>query len=193
MTKVNYFKLFLSFFKIGMFTLGGGYAMLPLIHREVVDKNQWMDEDTFVDGLAAAQACPGPIAVNISIYSGYHIAGWRGTVLAVIGTVMPSFLIILVIAMTFTNWADSSIIQKIFKGLRPAVTALIAVPVIQISAKAKIKWYSYWLPLVAVVLIVFYGVSPVYLIIFTILLAWIKYLYKAVHTKGTINNDTLSN
>ncbi len=183
MTKTEYFKLFISFFKIGMFTLGGGYAMLPLIHREVVEKNKWMDEETFVDGLAAAQACPGPIAVNISVYAGYHIARTWGMVLAVLGTVLPSFLIILVIAVTFTNWAQSFIVQKIFNGLRPAVTALIAVPVIQIAAKAKIKWYSYWLPIVAIILIVFYGISPIYLIIFTILLAWVKYLYKVTRTK----------
>ena len=155
--------------------------MLPLIHREVVEKHQWMDEDTFIDGLAAAQACPGPIAVNMSVYAGYHTARTPGLILAVLGTVLPSFLIILVIAITFTNWADSAIVQKIFTGLRPAVTALIAVPVIQIAMKSKIRWYSYWLSLIAIVLIVFYGVSPIYLIIFTILLAWIKYLYHKIH------------
>ena len=160
--------------------------MLPLIHREVVDKNNWMDEETFVDGLAAAQACPGPIAVNMSVYAGYHIAKWRGTALAVLGTVLPSFLIILVIAMTFSNWAQSPLVQKIFNGLRPAVTALIAVPVFQIAAKAKIKWYSYWLPIVAIILIVFYGISPIYLIIFTILLAWIKYLSKSIKAKEPV-------
>jgi chromate transporter len=187
MTKVSYFKLFLSFFKIGMFTLGGGYAMLPLIQREVVEKNRWMDDETFVDGLAAAQACPGPIAVNLSVYAGYHIAGGWGMALAVLGTVLPSFLIILLIAVSFSDWANQSLVQKIFKGLRPAVTALIAVPVIQIAQKAKIRWHRYWLPLAAIILIVFYGVSPVYLIVFTILLAWAKYLYHSIHTRETVN------
>jgi chromate transporter len=176
-TKINYLKFFLSFFKIGLFTIGGGYAMLPLIQREVVEKNHWLDDETFVDGIAAAQACPGPIAVNLSVYAGYHVAGWRGMLLAVLGTVLPSFIIILLIAMSFSDWANQILVQKAFNGLRPAVTALIAVPVIQIAQKAKIKWHSYWLPLVAVFLILYYKVSPIYLILFTILLAWIKYFY----------------
>ncbi len=184
MTKVNYLQIFISFFKIGLFTIGGGYAMLPLIHKEVVEKHKWMDDDTFVDGLAASQSCPGPIAVNIAIYSGYHIAGWWGLALAVFGTVLPSFLIILVIAATFSNWADLPIVQKVFKGLRPAVTALIAVPVIQITKKAKIKWFRFWLPLVAWILIIFYNVSPVYLILFTITFALAKYFYNRFIAKG---------
>jgi chromate transporter len=178
MTRKGYFSLFCSFFKIGLFTIGGGYAMLPLIHREVVEKRQWMDDETFVDGLAASQACPGPVAVNLSVYAGFHIAGWPGMALAVLGTVLPSFLIILLIAISFSDWAELSIVQKAFHGLRPAVTALIAVPVIQIAQKSKLKWYAYWLPLVAVVLIMLFNVSPVWLILFTIVLAWFKYLYK---------------
>lgn len=154
--------------------------MLPLIHREVVHKLGWMDDDTFTDGLAAAQACPGPIAVNLSVYAGYHIAGRMGLALAVLGTVLPSFLIILLIALTYHNWSDLKFIDAAFHGLRPAVTALIAVPVVQIAKKSRIKWYGYWLPMAAVILIVFFHISPIYLIIFTILLAWIKYLNNSV-------------
>jgi len=152
--------------------------MLPLIKREVVEKRQWLDEETFVDGIAASQACPGPIAVNLSVYAGYHIAGWSGLCLAVLGTVLPSFLIILLIAMFFSNWSDLPLVQKAFRGLRPAVTALIAVPVIQLAKSAKIRWHGFWLPLLAVFLILAYNVSPIYLILFTILLAWVKFLLR---------------
>lgn len=178
MTKPNYKTLFLSFFKIGLFTIGGGYAMLPLIQREVVEKQKWMDEETFLDGIAAAQTCPGPIAVNLSVYVGFHIAGWTGMVLAVLGSILPSFLIILLVAMSFSNWSQIKIVQNAFNGLRPAVVALIAVPVIQIAKKSRIKWTGYWLPLAAIILIVFFNVSPIYLIIFTILFSWIQYLYE---------------
>jgi chromate transporter len=180
MTKPKLFTLFISFFKIGLFTLGGGYAMLPLIQREVVEKHNWMDEETFVDGIAASQACPGAIAVNLSVYAGYHVAGWPGLFLAVLGTVLPSFLVILLLSLSFTNWSALPIVQKAFHGLRPAVTALIAVPVFQIARKSNLKWYAYWLPVVALILIIKFNVSPVYLIVFTILLAWINYLYKGI-------------
>jgi len=187
MTKVNYFKLFLTFFKIGLFTFGGGYAMLTFIHREVVDKNNWLDEETFVDGLAAAQACPGPIAVNVSVYTGYHLAGRLGLLLAVLGTVLPSFMVILLIALFFENWSNLAIVQKAFNGLRPAVTALIAVPVIQIAQRAKIKWHRYWLTVAAIILIVFFNITPIYLILFTILYAWLKYLYKTHKPAETVS------
>lgn len=178
MNKPKLLTLFLSFFKIGLFTIGGGYAMLPLIQREVVEKQKWMDEETFIDGIAAAQTCPGPIAVNLSVYVGFHIAGWSGIALAVLGSILPSFLIILIIALTFNNWSQVKIVQNAFNGLRPAVVALIAVPVIRIAKKSRIKWQQYWLPLVAVVFIVFFHISPVYLIIFTILFSWIRHLYE---------------
>ncbi|MFB3844613.1 MAG: chromate transporter [Candidatus Cloacimonadaceae bacterium] len=174
----DYFGLFFSFFKIGLFTIGGGYAMLPLIQREVVEKRHWLDQETFLDGLSAAQACPGPVAVNISIYVGYQIGGWIGMLLTVLGTVLPSFLIILAIAASFSRWSEIPVVQNAFHGLRPAVTALIAVAVIQISRQAKIKWFSYWLPLAALLLIVFFNVSPLWLILFTFLLGGVKYFWK---------------
>lgn len=183
MSKVRLTDIFISFFRIGLFTIGGGYAMLPLIKKEVVENRKWMDETTFVDGIAASQACPGPIAVNLSVYAGYHVAGWNGLLLAVLGTILPSFLIILLLAVTFTNWAELEIVQKAFHGLRPAVTALIAVPVVEMMKKTHSRWYNYAFTLIAVVLIVHFHVSPVYLISFTILLAWSKYLYRATAQK----------
>ncbi len=180
MSRPGLLSIFTTFFKIGLFTIGGGYAMLPLIHREVVHRKGWMDDETFVDGLSASQACPGPIAVNLSVYAGYHIRGWKGTAVAILGTILPSFMIILLVALTFSNWSQLPLVQKAFNGLRPAVTALIAVPVIQLTKKSKTPWHGFWLPVLAVILIVHFHISPVYLIVFAILLSWAKYLRKAI-------------
>ncbi|MFO7660539.1 MAG: chromate transporter [Candidatus Cloacimonadaceae bacterium] len=104
-----------------------------------------------------------------------------------LGSILPSFLIILIIAISFNNWSQLKIVQNAFNGLRPAVVALIAVPVIQIAKKSRIRWQRYWLPLAAIILIVFFNVSPIYLIIFTILFSWIQHLYE------TENPDRESN
>jgi chromate transporter len=180
MSRPKLWTIFVSFFRIGMFTIGGGYAMLPLIHREVVHRKGWMDDETFVDGISASQSCPGPIAVNLSVYAGYHIAGRQGMWVAVLGSILPSFIIILIVAVTFSNWSQLPLVQKAFNGLRPAVTALIAVPVIQLTKKSKTPWHGFWLPVLAVILIVHFHISPVYLIVFAILLSWAKYLRKAI-------------
>ena len=179
-SKLNYLTFFLTFFKIGLFTIGGGYVMLPLIRKEVVEKHQWMDDDTFLDGITASQSCPGAIAVNMSVYAGYHVAKWTGVALAVAGTVLPSFLVILVIAASFSNWADYPVVQKAFRGLRPCVTALIAVPILQIIRTARLKWYILWLPIAATVLIAIFNVSPISLIVLTILGSWWKLLFRKV-------------
>jgi chromate transporter len=177
-------QIFLTFSKIGLFTLGGGYAMLPLIQREVVSKHHWLDEETFIDGVAASQACPGPIAVNISVYAGYQIAGTTGAALAVLGTVLPSFVILLLIAMSFSDWSELPMIQKAFNGLRPCVTALIAVPVYNMLKSTRAKWYAYLLPVIGLVSISGFGISPIAFILLSILLSWWKVLYQKTRTTG---------
>ena len=91
--------MFISFFKIGAFTLGGGYAMIALIQKEVVDNKKWVDKEEFVDMLALAQSSPGPLAVNTSVFVGYKTAGIKGSIATTLGTVMPSFIIILLVAI----------------------------------------------------------------------------------------------
>ena len=118
-------KMFRTFFKVGAFTFGGGYAMLPLIQEEVVDKNKWLDDDEFLDIIAIAEVTPGPVAVNTSVYVGYKMEGFKGALVCTLGTILPSFLIILCIAMFFSQYRDNEIINKIFMGIRPAVAALI--------------------------------------------------------------------
>ena len=164
-------KIFFTFFKIGAFTIGGAYAMIPLIKREVCQKNKWLSEDEFLDGLAAAQSCPGPIAINISIYVGYHLAKGKGMAVAVIGTILPSFITILIIAMLFQQFSEIAIVRKAFHSLRAAVVALIAVPLLQMSRQAGLKLSNFWFPLAVAILVGFFAVSPIYLILITIAFA----------------------
>ena len=136
-----FFQLFWTYLKIGTFTLGGGYAMLPLIQREVVDRRGWIDEKEFLNMIALAQAAPGLIAVNSAIFIGWRVGGWRGVAGAVLGAVLPSFIIILAIAMVFSEWKELPAVEAAFKGIRPAVVALIAAPLYKLSKSAKIgRW-----------------------------------------------------
>ena len=131
-----FWSLFLTYLKIGTFTLGGGYAMLPLIQREVVDRKGWIDEEEFLNMIALAQAAPGIIAVNSAIFIGWRIGGWKGVAGAVLGAVLPSFVIILLIAMVFSEWKELPAVEAAFKGIRPAVVALIAAPLVKLARNA---------------------------------------------------------
>ncbi len=137
-----YLEAFGIFFKIGAFTIGGGYAMVPLIENEIVTKRNWISKDDFIDLLAIAQSAPGILAVNISIFIGYKLRGIRGSLVTALGTVLPSFVIILAIAMFFHNFKDNPIVERIFKGIRPAVVALIAAPTFSMAKSAKVNRYT---------------------------------------------------
>jgi chromate transporter len=162
------FRIFLTFLKIGAFTIGGAYAMIPMIKREVCERQGWITEEEFLDGLAAAQSCPGPIAVNISIYAGYHVRGRIGMLLAVLGSIIPSTISILIIAMLFQRYAEQQLVQKAFTALKPAVVALIAVPLIQMARKSGLTLKNAWFPLSIALLVGLANVSPVYLILLTL-------------------------
>ena len=148
-----YLEAFGIFFKIGAFTIGGGYAMVPLIENEIVTKRNWISKDDFIDLLAIAQSAPGILAVNISIFIGYKLRGIRGSLVTALGTVLPSFVIILAIAMFFHNFKDNPIVERIFKGIRPAVVALIAAPTFSMTKSAKVNRYTLWIPVVSALLI----------------------------------------
>ena len=165
-----FLKLFWTYLKIGTFTLGGGYAMLPLIQREVVDRQGWIDEQEFLNMIALAQAAPGLIAVNSAIFIGWRIGGWRGVCGAVLGAVLPSFLIILAIAMVFQDWKELPAVEAAFKGVRPAVVALIAAPLFKLAKSAKISWITAIIPETAALLIWLGHVNPVWVILTTIVL-----------------------
>lgn len=166
--------------------------MLPLIKREIVDNKQWIDEEEFMNMIALAQAAPGLIAVNSAIFIGWRCGGWRGIVGAVLGAVLPSFIIILSIAMIFSEWKDYPAVEAVFKGIRPAVVALIVAPLMgmakrEIVSKKAAKnsepqtinnaWFLL-VSLVAALLIWLVGVNPVWVILATIILTlivlWVK-------------------
>ena len=159
-----YWTLFLAFMKIGMFTIGGGYAMLPLIQREVVDRG-WMSKEEFIDIFSVAQSLPGIFAVNISIFVGYRLKKKLGGLVCALGTIMPSFVIILLIALCFTQVKDNVWVEKAFKGLRPAVVALIAVPCLTTARSIKLSYNQLVIPVGAALLIWLVGVSTAWIIL----------------------------
>lgn len=160
-----YWNSFRTFFRIGFFTIGGGYAMIPLIEADVVDKNRWVERDEFLDLMAIAQSCPGIFAVNMSIFIGYKLRRVPGSMVCALGTVLPSFLIILCIALFFSQFRDNATVQRIFMGIRPAVVALIAAPTFKLGRSAKIGWTNVWIPVTGALMIWLMGVSPIYIII----------------------------
>lgn len=157
--------LFSTFFRVGLFTLGGGYAMIPMIESEVVDKHRWLDKEMFMDMIAVAQTCPGVFAINMSIFIGNKVAGTKGALMAALGTALPSLLIILAIAMFFRNFQDVPWVAAAFAGIRPAVVALIAVPTWNMARKAKINFLNCWIPIASALLIWGLGVNPIYIIL----------------------------
>ena len=160
-----YWESFKTFFKIGIFTLGGGYAMIPLIEEEVVNRHRWVEKEEMLDLIAIAQSCPGVFAINIAIFIGYKLRKTRGAIATCLGTALPSFLIILAIAMFFSQFKDNPVVAAIFRGIRPAVVALIAVPTFNLAKSAKISWTNCWIPVVGALLIWLMGVSPIYIIL----------------------------
>lgn len=150
-----YWQLFSSFFKIGGFTFGGGWAMISLIEKEVVDRHHWIDREEFLNQLAIAQSLPGILAVNISVAVGDKLRGMRGSICAATGTIILPFLIILAIAIFLTPdmIKNNGVISAIFKGIRPAVTALIIAPVLTSAKSAGITWKTVWIPIVVALLI----------------------------------------
>ena len=163
------FELFWSFFKIGTFTIGGGYAMIPLMEKEIVEHRQWLDRELFMDILSIAQAMPGVFAVNMATNIGYRLKGVRGAISAVVGNILVPILIILGFATCFHYLRGNETFEAIFKGVRPAVVALIAAPVFKMAKTAKLSWRNCWIPIVAVALIWLLGVSPSWIVLTAII------------------------
>ncbi|MDH8701449.1 chromate transporter [Dysgonomonadaceae bacterium PH5-43] len=160
-----YWQIFYSFAKIGLFTIGGGYAMLPLIQKEVIDNKKWISYNDFIDMLAISQSTPGVFAVNIAIFIGYRLKGNTGSIVAALGTILPSFIIMLAIAMFFRNFQDNVYVGKMFKAIRPAVVALIAVPVFTTAKAIGINIKTVIIPILSAFLIWYWGVSPIYIVL----------------------------
>lgn len=157
--------MFLTFFKIGAFTFGGGYAMIPIIQEEVVNKKKWIDENEFLDAIAVAQGSPGPIAVNTSIYVGYRVGKLPGALVCILGTILPSFLTILFVATYFYQYRNNPILDKIFLGIRPAIVALILSAVYKMVKSSRFGYNKLAISLATVLIIVFLGINPIYLVL----------------------------
>ena len=172
-----YWESFKTFFKIGIFTLGGGYAMIPLIEEEVVNKHKWVAKDEMLDLIAIAQSCPGVFAINIATFIGYKLRKRRGAICTTLGTALPSFLIILAIAIFFKQFEDNKVVASIFRGIRHAVVALIAVPTFRLGQRAKLNRYTIWIPVACALAIWALGVSPIYIIIIAGIAGYIYGMY----------------
>ena len=160
-----YIDSFKTFFKIGLFTFGGGYAMIPMIESEVVDKKKWVEKEEFLDMIAIAQSCPGVFAINASIFIGYKLRKTRGAICTSLGTALPSFLIILAIAMFFHQFKDNHVVASIFRGIRPAVVALIAVPTFKLGRSAQVTFTNCWIPVLTALLVWKMGISPILVVL----------------------------
>ncbi len=158
-------KFFLTCNKIGAFTLGGGYAMIPIMEREFGDNNKWMDRQEFMDIMVVAQSTPGIFAIDMASHIGYKLKGVWGGIVGAVGIALPSIIAIIIIAMFFHNFKDNPWVENFFKGVRPAVVALIAAPCFKMAKTANISWRNAWIPIVCCLLIALFGVSPIYIII----------------------------
>ncbi|MBQ7869341.1 MAG: chromate transporter [Prevotella sp.] len=165
--------MFFTFFKIGLFTLGGGYAMIPLIEKEVVDNHKWMTREELLDVIAIAQSCPGVFAINVSTFVGYKLRKTRGAIYTSLGTALPSFIIILLIAMFFRQFQDNPVVAAMFRGIRPAVVALIAVPTFNMARNARVRWANCWIPVACALAIWAFGVSPIAIILIAGVCGWL--------------------
>lgn len=178
---VPLWQIFLVFAKIGSFTIGGGYAMIPLISDEII-KRKWLPEEDLPDIIALAQSAPGVLAINMAIFTGYKIRGVKGSVAATLGSVLPSFLIILLIAMLFAGYKDNPVVIRIFKGIRPVVVSLILVPMINMARKGNKTWWAWAISALTLIMVAFLNFSPIYILLVVIVLATLYHLYKERRT-----------
>ena len=160
-----YFELFWIFFKIGAFTLGGGYAMVPLIQNEIVGRKKWIGKEDFIDMLALAQSAPGALAVNTAVFVGYKVKGVSGALVTAIAGHMPSVIIIWILAALFTNFQNNPYVIKAFKAIRPMVVALIAVSVYTIGKQAKINKITIWIVILIAGLVSYMKFPPIAIIV----------------------------
>ncbi len=158
-------EFFITCNKIGAFTLGGGYAMIPIMEREFVDKHAWMDKEEFMDIMVVAQTTPGIFSVDMASHIGYKLRGVWGGIVGAIGIALPSIIAIILVAIFFQDFKDNIYVSKFFMGVRPAVVALIASPCFKMAKTAGITYANCWIPIVSCLLISLFGVSPIWVII----------------------------
>lgn len=172
-------ELFVSIFKIGAFTFGGGYAMIPLIEEEVVKNKGWLSKEEFVDILVVAQSLPGALAINTSIFLGYRISGITGAIVALMAVIMPSFFIILIIAVFFMQFRDNYYVNAAFLGITAAVPMLVLVGAISLAKGIPKNLRSLITILISLIALIFFHINPVVVII-------VSGVYGAIFLRGKV-------
>lgn len=176
--------LFFSFLKIGAFTFGGGWAMISIIEREIVDRHHWIDREEFLDLLALAQSLPGILAVNMAVAVGDKVRSRKGAVISALGTIIPSFVLILCIAVFLTAdlIKNNRVLSSVFMGIRPAVVALIIAPVLNAAIAAKLTLKTVWIPILTALLIslnIGFISNPIVYIVLGASGGWLYYRWSA--------------
>ena len=189
---ISLLKIFGVFSRIGAFTIGGGYAMLPIIRDEMA-KRGWIGEDELPDIIALSQSAPGLLAVNISIFAGYRLRGVPGSIAATLGAILPSFVAILAIAMVFSSFKDNPWVVRAFMGIRPVVIALILVPMLSMAKKCNKTWWAWVLSAAALVAVAFLGISPVYILLTVMVFAFAIVYYIEKKTPDQVGGDDENN
>lgn len=165
MKKNNLLTLFLTFFKIGAFTFGGGYAMVPLIQKEVTEKRDWITDDEMLDIVAIAESTPGPIAINTATFVGYKVAGFWGAFVSTLGVILPPFVIISVISEFLWQFREVEAVGYAFAGIRAGVLALIVKALVSLYKKAPKNVFSYILMAIALLIPTFFDINVIFVII----------------------------
>ena len=173
------FEIFLSIFKIGAFTFGGGYAMIPFIEQEVVNNKKWLNKDEFMDVLVVAQSLPGAMAINASIFLGYRIAGILGAISALIAVILPSFIIIILIAAFFMQFRNNYYVNAAFMGITAAVPMLVLVGAISLAKGIPKNLRSLITILISLIALIFFHINPVVVII-------VSGVYGAIFLRGKV-------
>lgn len=178
--KATLAQIFGVFFKIGAFTMGGGFVMIPLIEAELT-KRGWVSSEDMPDIVVLAQTAPGIVAVNMAVFAGYKLRGLKGSIVAAIGAVLPSFLAILAIAMIFTAFKDNPVVERIFKGIRPVAVGLILVPAWNLAKRSN--WWGWCLCIASALLVAFLKFSPIYIIMVVLAVAAGLYFAKEARAR----------
>jgi len=174
------FEIFITFFKIGAFTIGGGYAMIPLIEKEVVHRKKWIKEEEIVDIFAIVQSVPGVIAINTSMFVGYKKAKIKGAICAALGVIIPSFFMIIAIYYALSGIKDNVYIKKAFEGIRAGVTALILLTAIKLTKKTITSYISAIIASISFILMVYFEIHAILLILSGAIIGYIMYMARRV-------------
>lgn len=181
-------ELFSTFFKIGLFTFGGGLAMIPFVQSEAVEKKKWITDDEMLDIIAIAESTPGVIAVNTATFVGYKIGRFWGSLFATLGVVIPSLVIICVIALFFENFMEIEVVATIFQGVRIGVTVLIFNATIKLYNKCPKTFVSYIIMVIALVLSIFTNINSIYIILIGAVLGILSQLIKVNDKRAKDDN-----